>query len=169
MTDLLAEQTAVVVTGESSGIGRSIARTFADHGADIVVADVREEPREDGTPTHELITDETEATATYVDCDVSSVDDLESTLDEAEQFGGVDVLVNNAGLFRAEEFLEVTADQYEQLMSVNVKGAFFGTQLGAQRMVENGADVSSTSRVLPASSETVATSPTMFPKGQSDC
>jgi len=45
MTDLLAEQTAVV-TGASSGIGRSIARTFADHRADVVVADVREEPRE---------------------------------------------------------------------------------------------------------------------------
>jgi len=164
MTDLLAEQTAVV-TGESSGIGRSIARTFADHGADIVVADVREEPREDGTPTHELITDETRATATYVDCDVSSVDDLESTLDEAEQFGGVDVLVNNAGLFRAEEFLEVTADQYEQLMSVNVKGRSSGPNSGPSGWSKTGADVSSTSRVLPASSETVATSPTMFPRG----
>ncbi|ADB63046.1 short-chain dehydrogenase/reductase SDR (plasmid) [Haloterrigena turkmenica DSM 5511] len=137
MPDLLAEQTAIV-TGASSGIGRSIARTFAEHGADVVVADVREEPREGGTPTHELITDETEATATYVDCDVSSVDDLEATLDEAEQFGGVDVLVNNAGIFHAEEFLEVAADQYEQLMSVNVRGAFFGTQLAAQRMIENG-------------------------------
>ncbi len=47
------------------------------------------------------------------------------------------MFVNNAGIFRSEEFLEVTADQYEQLMSVNVKGAFFGTQLAAQRMVEN--------------------------------
>ncbi|WP_255291612.1 SDR family NAD(P)-dependent oxidoreductase [Natrinema sp. CBA1119] len=46
------------------------------------------------------MTDDLEATATYVDCDVSSVDNLESTLDEAEQFDDVDVLVNNAGLFQ---------------------------------------------------------------------
>ncbi|PCR88988.1 SDR family oxidoreductase [Natrinema ejinorense] len=137
MTDLLAEQTAVV-TGASSGIGRSIARTFAEHGADVVVADVRETPREGGTPTHELITDETEATATYVECDVSSVTDLEVTLDEAERIGSLDVLVNNAGIFRSEEFLEVTPDEYEHLMGVNVKGAFFGTQLAARRMIETG-------------------------------
>ncbi len=134
--ELLADQTAVV-TGASSGIGRSISLTFAEHGADVV-ADVREEPREGDTPTHELIADRPEATATCVDCDVSSGDDLEATLDEAERFAGVDVLVNNAGIFRTEEFLEVTADQYEHLMSVNVEGAFFGTQLAAWRMIESG-------------------------------
>ncbi len=83
MPDLLAEQTAIV-TGASSGIGRSIARAFAENGADVVVADVHEAPHEGGTPTHELITNETEVTAMYVDYDVSSVDDLEATLDEAK-------------------------------------------------------------------------------------
>lgn len=99
---------------------------------------MREAPREGGTPTHELITDETEATATYVECDVSSVDDLEATFDKAEQFGGVNVLVNNAGIFRSEEYLEATPDQYDRLMEVNVKGAFFGTRLAARKMIENG-------------------------------
>ncbi|SEH15463.1 NAD(P)-dependent dehydrogenase, short-chain alcohol dehydrogenase family [Natronorubrum sediminis] len=136
MTSLLSEKTAIV-TGASSGIGRSIARTFAEHGADVVVADVREEPREGGSPTHELIERDTDASATYVDCDVSSLDDLEAMIDEADRFGGVDVLVNNAGIFRPEEYLEVTPDDYETLMDVNVKGTFFGSQLAAERMIEN--------------------------------
>ncbi|WP_306060910.1 SDR family oxidoreductase [Natronococcus wangiae] len=136
MAHLLEERTAVV-TGASSGIGRSIARTFAENGSDVIVADVREDPREGGTPTHELIDDETDAAAAYVECDVSNVDDLETMIDAANQFGGVDVLVNNAGIFRPEEFLEATPDEYERLMNVNVKGAFFGSQLAARRMVEN--------------------------------
>lgn len=137
MADLLPEKTAVV-TGASSGIGRAIARTFSENGADVVVADVREEPREGGTPTHELIEDETDASATYIECDVASADDLGTAFDAADEFGGVDVLVNNAGVFRPEEFLEVTPDEYEQLMDVNAKGAFFGSQLAARRMIENG-------------------------------
>ena len=123
MPDLLAEQTAVV-TGASSGIGRSIARTFAEHGADVVVADVREEPREGGTPTHELIIDETEVTATYVDCDVSRVDDLEATLDEAEGVGGVDVLVNNAGIFPTAGLDEMTPADWQQVININLTGTF---------------------------------------------
>jgi NAD(P)-dependent dehydrogenase (short-subunit alcohol dehydrogenase family) len=135
MTNLLSEKTAVV-TGASSGIGRSIAQTFAEHGADVVVADVREEPREGGTPTHELIERDTDASAAYVSCDVSSLEDLKAMIDESDRFGGVDVLVNNAGIFRPEEYLEVTLDDYEQLMDVNVKGPFFGSQLAAERMIE---------------------------------
>jgi NAD(P)-dependent dehydrogenase (short-subunit alcohol dehydrogenase family) len=136
MTNLLSEKTAVV-TGASSGIGRSIARTFAENGADVVVGDVRDEPREGGTATHELIERETDVSATYVECDVSKGDDLEAMIDEADQFGGVDVLVNNAGIFRPEEYLGVTPDDYEELMDVNVKGPFFGSQLAAERMIEN--------------------------------
>lgn len=137
MPDLLAAQTAVV-TGASSGIGRSIATTFAEHGADLVVAGIREEPREGGTPTHEVIEEETDRSAKYVECDVSSRDDLEAMLDAADRFGDVDVLVNNAGVFRAEEFLDVTPGEYDQLMNVNVKGTFFGSQLAAQRMIDAG-------------------------------
>jgi len=125
------------VTGASSGIGRSIARTFAENSADVVVGDVRDEPREGGTATHELIERETDVSATYVECDVSKGDDLEAMIDEADQFGGVDVLVNNAGIFRPEEYLGVTPDDYEELMDVNVKGPFFGSQLAAERMIEN--------------------------------
>ncbi|MEF8842899.1 MAG: SDR family oxidoreductase [Haloarculaceae archaeon] len=135
MDDLLADRTAVV-TGGASGNGRAISLAFAEEGANVVVADLREEPREGGTPTHELVR-ETGSEATFVECDVTDLDTLEAAVDAAEPFGGVDVMVNNAGIFRSETFLEVTPEEYRQLMDVNVRGVFFGTQYAARRMVED--------------------------------
>lgn len=134
---LLDDKTAVI-TGASSGNGRNIARTFAEEGADIVVADIRDEPREGGTPTHELVPEETDASASYVECDVTNRDDLIDAMDEAEEFGGVDVMVNNAGIFRSEDFLDVSEDEFDQLFEINVKGTFFGSQIAGERMTENG-------------------------------
>ncbi|WP_049890179.1 SDR family oxidoreductase [Natronorubrum sulfidifaciens] len=135
MSPMLTDDVAVV-TGGSSGNGRAIARRFAAEGADIVVADIQESPREGGEPTHELIEDETDANATFVECDVTNVDDLESAVEAAEEFGGVTVMVNNAGIFHGEEFLEVDEDDFGRMMDINVKGVFFGAQAAAKRMVE---------------------------------
>ena len=101
MSTLLKDNVAVI-TGGSSGNGRAIARRFASEGADIVIADIQESPREGGDPTHELIEAETEARATFVECDVTNVDDLEAAVEAAEEFGGVTVMVNNAGIFHGE-------------------------------------------------------------------
>jgi NAD(P)-dependent dehydrogenase (short-subunit alcohol dehydrogenase family) len=137
MAGLLADEVAVV-TGGASGNGRAMALSFAREGADVVVADLQEPPREGGTPTHELVVEETGQRATFVDCDVTSVDDLQAAITAAEEFGGVDVMVNNAGVFRAEEFLDVTEAEFDQLMDVNVKGTFFGAQAAARAMTERG-------------------------------
>lgn len=134
MDDLLANEVAVI-TGGASGIGREIAMTFAEQGADIVVADVREAPRRGGTPTHEQIQTELRAGARFIDCDVSDPSALERAVAAAEDFGGVTCMVNNAGLFRSESFLEVTPEQYDELMDVNLKGTFFGAQAAASQMV----------------------------------
>src|SRR6056297_1993229 len=75
--DTVLEGETAVVTGAASGIGRAIATTFASAGADVVVADLREEPRQGGVPTHELITEETDANAVYVECDVTDRNALE--------------------------------------------------------------------------------------------
>lgn len=136
MSDLLADRVAVV-TGGASGNGRAICRTFADRGASVVVADLRETPRQGGTPTHELI-EADGGEATFVECDVSDRADLESAVDAAEAFGGVDSMVNNAGIFRGEEFLDVTEADLQAFLDVNVKGVFFGAQVAAERMLENG-------------------------------
>ncbi|UIP00857.1 SDR family oxidoreductase [Halobaculum sp. CBA1158] len=134
MSDLLSGRVAVV-TGAASGNGRAIARRYAEEGADVVVADVREEPREGGAPTVELIEAETDAAATFVECDVRDPAALESAVAAAEAFGGVDVMVNNAGIYRPENFLESTEEQFDELMAVNAKGVYFGAQAAAKRMV----------------------------------
>jgi NAD(P)-dependent dehydrogenase (short-subunit alcohol dehydrogenase family) len=131
---------AAVVTGGSSGIGRAISLAFADAGADIVVADLQAEsrdPDETGT-TVERIEADTEQSAAFVECDVSDPAQTAAAVEAAEEFGGVTVLVNNAGVFRGEEFLDVSEDDFQQLMDVNVKGTFFGAQAAAERMVERG-------------------------------
>ena len=134
MGDQLSGRVAVV-TGGASGNGREICRRFAEEGASVVVADLRTDPREGGSPTHELI-QEQGGQAAFVECDVASRADLAAAVDAAEDFGGVDVMVNNAGIFRGEEFLDVDEAGLQQFLDVNVKGVFFGSQVAAERMLE---------------------------------
>jgi len=137
MEHLLEDETAVI-TGGASGFGREIALTFADQGADVIVADVREDPREGGEPTHERIESETDRRAHYVECDVTNPADLEVTVDAADELGGLDIMVNNAGITNETDFLEVTEEEYDQLMSINLKGVFFGCQAAGKKMVDAG-------------------------------
>jgi len=137
MSELLEDDVAIV-TGGASGIGRQISLRLAEHGADVVVADLQAEPREGGTPTHEHVRAAYGREATHVACDVTEIGDLEAAVEAAEDLGGVSVMVNNAGLSRSEDFLEITEESYEELMDVNVRGPFFGSQAAARRMVEAG-------------------------------
>ncbi|WP_135827565.1 SDR family oxidoreductase [Halorussus halobius] len=138
MSEQLLDGQTAVITGGASGNGREIAKTFAEEGANIVVADIQSEPREGGTPTHELVADDHGVDATYVECDVTNLDQLEAAVDAADEFGGIDVMVNNAGIFREQEFTEVSEDAFDQMMDINVKGVYFGAQYAARKLVENG-------------------------------
>lgn len=139
MGGLLAGQTAVV-TGAASGIGRAIAHRFAEEGANIVVADIREDPREDGAATHERITEETDAQAVFAQCDVSDPADVERTVEMAvDEFGGIDVMVNNAGIVGPNgPVTDIDPEVYQQLLNINLNGAFFGSQAAARQMRESG-------------------------------
>ena len=133
MSERLQGKTALV-TGGSSGNGRAIARRFAAEGANVTVADVREDPRMGGEPTHDLIEREG-GTARFVTCDVSSIDDLHATVDATvDEFGSLDVMVNNAGVERQKPLSEVTEEDYEWLMDINLKGVFFGSQAAVEVM-----------------------------------
>ncbi|WP_254547039.1 SDR family oxidoreductase [Halomarina pelagica] len=128
-----------VVTGGASGIGREICLAFAREGASgIVVADRQRDPREGGTPTDDRLVDETDADATFVECDVTDPGALEAAVGAADAFGGVDVMVNNAGVFVLADFLDTTEAEFDRAMDVNAKGVFFGAQAAARRMRERG-------------------------------
>lgn len=79
-----------------------------------------------------------DAPAIFVPCDVTKIADLEAAVEAAEAFGGVDVMVNNAGVFREQDFLTVTEAEYTLMMDINVKGVYFGAQAAAKRMVPRG-------------------------------
>lgn len=127
----------VVVTGGSSGIGREIALRFADAGAAVVNADVTDRPKDDEAevPTHELIRD-SGGTATFVRTDVSEPADVKAAVDAAREHGGVDVMVNNAGIHTTGSVREVTPAEFDEIHGINVRGCFFGCQAAANDMIE---------------------------------
>jgi NAD(P)-dependent dehydrogenase (short-subunit alcohol dehydrogenase family) len=129
----------VVVTGGSSGIGRAIALAFGESGATVVNADVREEPKDVDaeTPTHEAVSARG-GRGEYVETDVSERSDLETAVEAAREFGGVDVMVNNAGWFHRASMFEVSEETFERIHRINAKGVFFGTQVAAADMVDRG-------------------------------
>ncbi|OIB56074.1 SDR family oxidoreductase [Natrialba sp. SSL1] len=138
MPGQLLDGSVAVVTGGASGNGRAIVETYAEEGADIVVADIQETPREGGEPTHELVADEYGVDAKYVECDVTDTDSLVGAVDAADEFGGVDIMVNNAGILDQNDFVDVTEAEYDRMMDINVKGVFFGAQAAAKKMLESG-------------------------------
>lgn len=138
MSNLLAGKTAVV-TGGASDIGRGICLALARESADVIVADRRETPRtEDTTPTVEAIHGKTDADAEYVECDVTDYDSVENAVERAERRGGIDVMVNNAGITGGPTFLETDEEDYYRITDVNLKGVYFGCRVAGERMVENG-------------------------------
>ncbi|WP_049997920.1 SDR family oxidoreductase [Halococcus sediminicola] len=136
MSGLLEGRTAVI-TGAASGNGRGIARRFAEEGADVVIADIQEEDRLGGQPTHELLEAETDVRAAFVECDVTDRESVEDAVGAAEEFGGIDVMVNNAGIIGPQKPLtEVGYEEYRQLMDINLDGVYFGTQAAAAAMID---------------------------------
>jgi len=131
----LAGKTAIV-TGASSGIGRAIAITFARHGANVVMADVRDDPREGGEPTPAIIEHEG-GRGRFLHADVSRWSDVDRLVQEAvDGFGRLDVMVNNAAISTNQALLETTEEDWDRVMAINLKGVFFGCKRAVQQMLE---------------------------------
>jgi len=133
MSDILNDK-VVIVTGAASGIGRAIAIVAAKHGAkEVIVSDVTETPREGGGPT----TGEIEALGVatrFVRTDVSKRAEVDALIEAAAEFGGVDVMVCNAGITLRSDGLDVAENDFHRLMSVNLDGVLFGAQAAARQM-----------------------------------
>lgn len=129
------EDSTVVVTGASSGIGREIALRFATAGATVINGDIERDPKTADTPTDILITD-TPGSGEYVETDVTNRDELKKLVESAHEYGGVDIMINNAGLQIPKPMSDVTPEEFDRIHNVNSKGAFFGTQIAAADMIE---------------------------------
>lgn len=137
MSDILKNK-VVVVTGASSGIGRAIAIRAAEHGAKaVIVSDITETPREGGNPTASEIK-AIGKVARFIKADVSKRGDNDALVAAASEFGGVDVMVANAGITLRSDGADVAEDDYHRLMSINLDGTLFGAQAAAKQMKANG-------------------------------
>ena len=117
------EGAQALITGASSGIGRSTALGLADAGADVALLARREERLQE---LAEEIETETDRRALVAPTDVTDETQIETAVEgTVETFGGLDVVVNNAGLGRSAPVEEMTTEQYRQMMDVNVDGMFF--------------------------------------------
>jgi glucose 1-dehydrogenase len=125
-----------IVTGGNSGIGKAVVLALADAGANIVIDYVaNEQATEDLEKQVAALGDQ----SIGVEADVSKVEDLERLVKSAvDAFGRLDIMVNNAGIETRTSILDTTEAQYEKVMEVNLKSAFFGTQLAAKQMIAQG-------------------------------
>lgn len=133
---MLLEAKTIVVTGGNSGIGEAIVLAAASEGANLVI-DYLVHPQE----TTDLIAriEAAGGQAVGVQVDVSKVADLHAMVQTAvETFGRLDVLVNNAGVETRTSILDTTEADYDNVMDVNLKSAFFGTQLAAKQFLAQG-------------------------------
>ncbi len=125
-----------IVTGGNSGIGKAISLGLAKAGANIVV-DYVSHPDATEALQHEIAAMGREAIG--VQADVSSVAQLQTLVDAAvAKFGRVDIMVNNAGVETRTSVLDTSEDQYDLVLSINLKSAFFGTQIAAKQMIAQG-------------------------------
>jgi NAD(P)-dependent dehydrogenase (short-subunit alcohol dehydrogenase family) len=123
-----------VITGAATGIGRATARLFVDEGARVVIADINET---DGRRT----VDELEAgeAASFLRADVSRAAEMEALMnDAADAMGGIDVIVNNAGVQRSGAVTEFDESDWDALMRVNPKSCFFGAKYGVPHLRRRG-------------------------------
>ena len=129
----------IIITGGAQGIGEACARRFASEAAHVVIADV------DDARGSALAA---ELGALYLHCDVGDKRQVDAAVAATVQaYGRIDVLVNNAGIFRAADFLEVTEEDFDAVLRVNLKGAFLMGQAVARVMVTSGAGQNSGSIV----------------------
>jgi NAD(P)-dependent dehydrogenase (short-subunit alcohol dehydrogenase family) len=125
----------VIVTGGGAGIGRATAMLFAKSGAKVVVTDVMEP---EGRETVErIVADGGEAI--FVAHDVASEEQWRLALAATkDRFGGIDVLVNNAGIYFIAPVTEITLEQWNRLFAINVSGAFLGAKHVVPYLVDRG-------------------------------
>ena len=123
-----------IVTGSSSGIGQAIAVRLASEGAAVVI-DYHTHPEGAEATRTQIAAAGSNAKSILVQADVSQVASATTLVEQAyAQLGGCDILVNNAGIEKGADFWDVTEADYDAVMDINLKGAFFLTQAFVRRL-----------------------------------
>jgi glucose 1-dehydrogenase len=125
-----------IVTGGNSGIGQAIVLELARLDANIVIDYVA---HPEATQALERQVASLGAQSIGVEADVGKLADLKMLVDQTlARFGRLDIMVNNAGVETRTGVLDTTEDQYDRVMAINLKSAFFGTQIAATQMIRQG-------------------------------
>jgi NAD(P)-dependent dehydrogenase (short-subunit alcohol dehydrogenase family) len=125
----------VLITGGASGIGAATAARFLEEGARVVVLDR-------DTKAGERIQRELPALSGVVNADVARLHEVKTAFAQAIQvMGAVDVVINNAGISIRHNFLEITPQEWDKVLAVNLTGVFFVAQTAARHMMEKGSGV----------------------------
>ena len=129
------KQKRVLITGGASGIGAATAARFLEEGAAVCVLDRDAKGRES-------INQQLPKLAGTVAADVSYFSQVQSAFAKAVNLmGGVDVLINNAGISIRHSFLDITAEEWDKVIAVNLTGVFYMAQTAARHMWERGSGV----------------------------
>jgi NAD(P)-dependent dehydrogenase (short-subunit alcohol dehydrogenase family) len=126
-----------IVAGGTKGIGLGIALEFVREGAKVVVGGTTDKTGENAVRAIE----EAGGVGLFVNCDVSDLDALDRIIRQTvERFGRLDIYVANAGINDPGKthFIDITPDQYDRIMGVNLRGMFFGGQKAARQMISQG-------------------------------
>jgi NAD(P)-dependent dehydrogenase (short-subunit alcohol dehydrogenase family) len=124
----------VLVTGAAQGLGRACAERFLKDGARVLVCDI-----EAGALARTAGELAALGEVKSISADVRRREDVERAVATAvEAFGRIDVMLNNAGIARTQELLDITEGDFDDVIGVNLKGAFFGVQAAARRMIAQG-------------------------------
>jgi NAD(P)-dependent dehydrogenase (short-subunit alcohol dehydrogenase family) len=127
MIQLGLQDKVVLITGASQGIGAACAHRFAREGASVVLADVND-------AAGQVLA--LALNGAYVHCDVGSKVQIDALIEKTLKLHGrIDVLVNNAGIFKAAPFLDVSEEDFDAVIRVNLKGSFLTAQAAARVMV----------------------------------
>lgn len=124
-----------LVTGAARGIGLGIAHRFLEEGAQVVLLD-----RSEGELliALETLKDYGEKAAVEI-CDLRDVSQLEQSVAQAfERFGGIDIVVNNAGIAFREHFLDISVEHWDAVFDINVRAVYLIGQLAARQMISQG-------------------------------
>jgi 3-oxoacyl-[acyl-carrier protein] reductase len=127
------ENKVAIVTGAGQGIGREVATTLADAGAEIAAVDVQLELAKE---TASLLTQRDRKAKEYR-CDVSKSEEVQTTVDQVmKDFGKIDILINNAGITRDNLILRMSDSEWDAVLAVNLKGVFNFTKFCAKYMMK---------------------------------